>query len=145
MDEINREDRKLQQLREEYRDIYEKLCKLNLQKEVGPNYLYDLVKLTTRLAEYVARNAENVKKEVVVMGGHVIDTGSDAIMEKGIALGISQGISQSIVRVLQCKGEVDKDLCEKIYAESDENTLNQWLQLSAEALSVEEFVHLINQ
>lgn len=148
LDEINKEEEKLQWLRSEYGDIYERLCKLDLHKKVGPNYLYDLIKLTTKLTEYVARDAENVKKEVIIMGGQVIDTGSDAILEKGISMGISmgisQGISQSIVELLQNKGEVNEELREMISIETDGNTLRRWLQLSAKVSSVAEFINQMN-
>ena len=135
LDEINKEDERLQWLRSEYGDIYERLRRLDLHKRVGPNYLYDLVRLTTKLTEYVARNAENVKKEVVVMGGQVIDTGSDTILE----MGISQGKAQSVYELLQCKGEVSDELREIIFAETDGNVLSKWLQLSAKVASIEEF------
>ena len=100
--------------------------------------------LTIRLTEHVARNKESVKKEVTDMGGKVIDTGSDAILEKGISIGISQGISQSIIKLLGCKGEVTKELSDKISMETDEVTLDNWLQLSAKVSSVEEFIEQMN-
>lgn len=144
LDEIDRDKDKLKLLREEYADIYDRLRKLDLHKKVGPNYLYELVMLTIRLTEHVARNKESVKKEVTDMGGKVIDTGSDAILEKGISIGISQGISQSIIKLLGCKGEVTKELSDKISMQTDEVTLDNWLQLSAKVSSVTEFIEQMN-
>ena len=74
------------------------------------------------------------------MGGKVIDTGSEAIMERGI----SQGKAVSILELLEINGELSAELRDKIMAESDEAILSKWLKLSAKVSSVEEFIQQMN-
>lgn len=88
----------------------------------------------------MARDAENIKREVIAMGGKVIDTGSDAIMERGI----SRGKAEFIVELLESKGEVSEALREQIFGEQDINALSKWLKLSAKVHSVEEFIQQMN-
>ncbi len=132
LQEINAEDEKVKQLASEYEDIYRMLIKLDISNTIGPNYLYDLVKLTRKLIEHVARDAENIKREVIAMGGKVIDTGSDAIYRRGKAA--------SILELLEINGEISTELRDRVLAESDEAILSKWLKLSAKVSSVEEFI-----
>lgn len=135
--EINDQDEKLKRMVAEYQEIYTSLLRLDIQRTIGPNYLYDLVKLTRKLIEHVARDAENIKREVIVMGGNVIDTGSDAIFKRGI--------SASIIKLLEHKEEVSPELREQILTENDVDILNKWLELSATVSSVEEFIGQMNK
>ena len=68
-------------------------------EKIDYNYLHDLLSLTTRLIEVVARNTENIKREVSLMGGgKVLEMESEKIYRSGVADGMSQGISQGISR-----------------------------------------------
>ena len=122
------------------------------------NYLHDLLSLTTRLIEVVARNTENIKREVSLMGGgKVLEMESEKIyrsgvadgmsqgisqgISRGISQGISQGISDSILSVLEEYGSVPEDLRQKISNEDNIDILRSWIKLSTHVSSVDEFVN----
>lgn len=127
-------------------------------EKIDYNYLHDLLSLTTRLIEVVARNTENIKREVSLMGGgKVLEMESEKIyrsgvadgmsqgisqgISRGISQGISQGISDSILSVLEEYGSVPEDLRQKISNEDNIDILRSWIKLSTHVSSVDEFVN----
>jgi len=53
--------------------------------------------------------------------------------------GLCQGISQSIISILEVKHEIPDELCIRIKNEKDTERLNMWLKAAALASSVDEF------
>ena len=62
------------------------------------------------------------------------------VRNEGIAIGISQGIADSIIEFLNEYGEVPQSLKDRIYAQKDVSLLKQWNKLSAKVSSIEEFM-----
>ena len=72
-----------------------------------------------------------------------IEIGIDQGIGQGIELGISQGIGQgkqmAILSILADKGELSEDIRETINNEEDVTQLDSWVKLAANVRSVEEF------
>ena len=62
------------------------------------------------------------------------------IKAEGKAEGRAEGRAEGILVLLSAKGTVPPEVEKAIYAQTDMDTLNQWLLLAAGAGSVEEFV-----
>jgi hypothetical protein len=77
MKEINHDDTKRKALVEDYEDIYQRLCIMQETQQIDEDYLYNLVELMNRLIGVVAKDADNVKGEVINMGGRVLELQSD--------------------------------------------------------------------
>jgi hypothetical protein len=77
MKEINHDDTKRKALVEDYEDIYRRLCTMQETQQIDEDYLYNLVELMNRLIGVVAKDADNVKGEVINMGGRVLELQSD--------------------------------------------------------------------
>jgi hypothetical protein len=77
MKEINHDDTKRKALVEDYKDIYRRLCTMQETQQIDEDYLYNLVELMNRLIGVVAKDADNVKGEVINMGGRVLELQSD--------------------------------------------------------------------
>ncbi len=136
---IDEQDEKLKQLTDDYREIYNRLCELEKRNVIDNTYLHDLVGLTCRLIEVVARNTKNITREVVQMGGQVLELESEKILARGISQGISQGKIESILELLQECGTVPETLKKKISSQTDMEVLSKWHKLSARISSIEEF------
>ena len=110
--------------------------RLETLEQIDYNYLHDLVGLTSRLIEVVARDSENIKREVALMGGgKVLEMESEKIHNSGIA----QGIAMSVVMVLSRFGTVSDELKSRVMEEKDEKVIKTWLQLAATVSSISEF------
>ena len=72
IEEINDNKEQLYELVNEYQDIYVKISKLAEINELEDNYLYDIVSLTEKLIDVVAKGKENIRREVNNMGGNVL-------------------------------------------------------------------------
>lgn len=94
--DIDKDEGKLEKLVEDYRDIYERLSLLEENKVIDSNELYNLVELTDMLIDVVAEKADNVRREVMHMGGRVLELKSEKILQQGLKQGIQQGIEQGI-------------------------------------------------
>lgn len=88
---IDSNPEELNGLKEEYYDIYSRLSRLEEMKVIDGEYLHNLVSLTGRLLAVVARDTENVKREVSIMGGQVLELESERILERGKAEGRVEG------------------------------------------------------
>lgn len=145
MKHIDGDAEELNKLRQDYQDIYDRLCKLEEVHEIDYIYLHNLVSLMLKLIDVVARDAHNVKREVSDMGGgRVLELESDRILQKGIERGIKQGIGQgieqSVLSLLEDYGVVSDELKEKICSEKDIEKLKLWLKVAARVSSIEEFM-----
>ena len=108
--------------------------------KIDYNYLHDLISLTSRLIEVVARDNENIKREVILMGGgKVLEMESEKIYNSGVAQGLSQGIVESTLLILEGYGDVPDDLRERICSEQDIEMLKRWCKLASQVDSVGEF------
>ncbi|MBP3474698.1 MAG: PD-(D/E)XK nuclease family transposase [Lachnospiraceae bacterium] len=67
----------------------------------------------------------------------------DYIRDEGIAIGrkegMKEGMSASILTLLENMGEVPADLREKIVSQQDKTVLEQWLLSASEAQNIEQF------
>ena len=145
MKEIDKEEAEVQKLVDDYKDIYNRLLGLEALEQIDYNYLYDLIALTSRLIEVVARDSDNIKREVTLMGGgKVLEMESEKIHSDGISQGMSQGISQgiasSIITVLKRIGQVTDELATCIMNETNADILNNWLDLALNVSSIDEFI-----
>jgi len=136
LNEIEKNEEKLRSLVDDYKDILNRLNGLEAMQQIDYNYLHDLLALTSRLIEVVAKDNISIKREVIkVCGGKVLEMESEKIYNRGI----SQGISGSIIDVIEEYGTVSEELKDKICAQTDVEILKIWLKLAAKVSSIEEF------
>ena len=88
---INQDQEKLQSLLDEYEDI-----RVMLEKELtetGKSELYtDLTKLIIKIADYIFREEDNVRKGIGdIMGGKVLELESERLKAEGKAIGRAEG------------------------------------------------------
>ncbi len=86
---LDTDDEKLKKLLEEYAEIRRCLEKQLLHQ--GKEKVYrDMIELITRIANYVFRESEKVKKGFgEIMGGKVLELESDRLIQRGIEQGIA--------------------------------------------------------
>ena len=142
---IDEEEAELQKIKLEYEDIYNRLCNLENNKEIDYVYLHNLISLMAKLINIVAKDASNVKREVITVGGgRVLELESDRILQRGITQGVSLGelknAMESVVELLEDYGVVSDELKDKIYSQKDISKLKVWLKIAAKVSSIEEFV-----
>lgn len=119
LQQINSQPDRIHYLVQEYNDIYEHLKVLQKDGSLNEKQLHDLIEITECLLNIVAAKADNVKREVTIMGGKVLELESDRLIAKGISEGIAQGISQgitqsisAIMRKLNISFEEACDMCD---------------------------------
>jgi predicted transposase/invertase (TIGR01784 family) len=95
--EYNSNERKLAELKAEYRDILERLDELEQQEVIGAFDKRTIIELSGDVLKEIAQKYENVRKGVGdMMGGALIETSARTILNQGISQGISLGIDQGI-------------------------------------------------
>lgn len=83
---------KQEKLLEEYRGI-EKCLEESLLNQGREEIYRDLIDLIIRIADYIFRKTETIRKGVgEIMGGRVLELPSERLIQKGIEQGIEQGI-----------------------------------------------------
>lgn len=116
LDEIDGNKEELKQLTIEYQDIYDRLCNLEGIKEIDGTYLHHLVNLTDKLVRVVADKKENVKREVIKMGGKVLELEGEIIFkqarEQGLQEGVEQAQANSILKYMDKRGGDFEEACE---------------------------------
>ena len=143
------------EFRETYEDIHSRLKSLEKMKYIDYNYFQQLISLTTMLITIVSKNNPNVVKEVEFMGGGQVIDVKEALLEEfkktwknaglkegreiGIEQGIEQGICDSVMLLLEDKGNIPDELNKKICSEKDIDILKKWTKLAAKVLTIEEF------
>ena len=116
--------------------LYNRLLGLEALERIDYNYLHDLLSLTARLIEVVAKDSVNIKREVVLMGGgKVLEMESEKIYSDGI----SQGMAGSIIKLLERVGSLPDTLYNRISKETDVAVLDRWLMMAPYVSSIEEF------
>jgi hypothetical protein len=94
--EYNSNERKLAELKAEYRKILDRLDKLEQQGVIGAFDKRTIIELSGDVIREIAQNYENVQKGVGdIMGGALIETEARTILNQGIKQGKTQGISET--------------------------------------------------
>ena len=89
--EIANNTERLQELLLEYADIQMQLEKMLCEEEKSVLYA-DLVKLITKISDYILKSEKRVKKKVSdVMGGKVLELESERLIRIGKAEGLAEG------------------------------------------------------
>lgn len=83
LDEINDNKEQLDELVAEYQDIYVKISELAEQNEFDESYIVDVVCLTEKLIDVVAKGKENIRREVNTMGGNILKLDREIWQEDG--------------------------------------------------------------
>lgn len=87
-------EKKIQQLLEEYTIIRRQLDQLSEENEKSSLYI-DLVNLISRIADYIIPDNNPVKERMEdVMGGKILKLRSEELIEEGMARGVAQGMAQ---------------------------------------------------
>ena len=94
--EYNSNERKLAELKAEYRKILDRLDKLEQQGVIGAFDKRTIIELSGDVIKEIAQKYENVQKGVGdIMGGALIETEARTILNQGIKQGKTQGISET--------------------------------------------------
>lgn len=96
-----KDDIKLQEMLEEYREIEKYLEKelLDEGKEVEYRYFIELI---SQIADYIFANVEKAKKGIgKIMGGKVLELETDRIIREGLEKGMQQGMYQGMQQGMQ--------------------------------------------
>lgn len=94
--ELDTDSEKWKELLDEYAKI-EKYLEKNFLEKGNEKAYRDMVELIIRIADYVFRDKEKVKKGFGdVMGGKVLELESDKLIQRGIEQGLKKGIQQGI-------------------------------------------------
>lgn len=96
-----KDDVKLQELLEEYKEIEKYLEKelLDEGKEVEYRYFIELI---SQIADYIFTDVEKAKKGIgKIMGGKVLELETDKIIREGLEKGMQQGMQQGMQRGMQ--------------------------------------------
>ena len=94
--ELDTDSEKWKELLDEYAKI-EKYLEKNFLETGNEKAYRDMVELIIRIADYVFRDKEKVKKGFGdVMGGKVLELESDKLIQRGIEQGLEKGIQQGI-------------------------------------------------
>lgn len=130
-----KDDAKLQEMLEEYRDIEKYLEKelLDEGKEVEYRYFIELI---SQIADYIFTDVENVKKGIgKIMGGKVLELETDRIikesLEKGMQQGMQQGIREVRIKIVTKMLEAQKYTLEEI-SSNTELPLNEIIEIKKE-------------
>ena len=93
---LDTDSEKWKELLDEYAKI-EKYLEKNFLEKGNEKAYRDMVELIIRIADYVFRDKEKVKKGFGdVMGGKVLELESDKLIQRGIEQGLKKGIQQGI-------------------------------------------------
>ena len=93
---LDTDSEKWKELLDEYAKI-EKYLEKNFLEKGNEKAYRDMVELIIRIADYVFRGKEKVKKGFGdVMGGKVLELESDKLIQRGIEQGLKKGIQQGI-------------------------------------------------
>ncbi|MFR3768266.1 MAG: hypothetical protein ACLTWG_10735 [Blautia sp.] len=93
---LDTDSEKWKELLDEYAKI-EKYLEKNFLEKGNEKAYRDMVELIIRIADYVFRDKEKVKKGFGdVMGGKVLELESDKLIQRGIEQGLEQGLEKGI-------------------------------------------------
>ena len=92
--QINADADQLNELKAEYQELYEEIAELAEREEVTRDYLHDIICLTEKITEHIAKDMENVKREVKQMGGNIIKLDREILVEEAEQRGEKVGIEK---------------------------------------------------
>lgn len=106
--------KKLEKLLEEYRGI-EKCLEESLLNQGREEIYRDLIDLIIRIADYIFRKTETIRKGVgEIMGGRVLELPSERLIQQGIEQGIELGEEKQSYRIARAMLEDGELSLEKI-------------------------------
>ncbi len=106
--DLDADSEKMKEIFDEYQKIEKYLEEKFLDRGNEKAYR-DMIELITRIADYVFRDKENVKKGFGdVMGGKVLELESDKLIQKGIEQGIEQGIAMERKKTEAAEEEIQR-------------------------------------
>ena len=117
--QIDSDPNQLSELKAEYQELYEEIVELAEREEIARDYLHDIICLTEKIIEHVAKDLENVKREVKQMGGNIIKLDREILVEDAEERGEELAM-QLIVCMMEdgCSQEnINKVSVDKIYRE----------------------------
>ena len=89
--EINEDANQLNELKAEYQMLYDEIAELAKKEGLARDYLHDIICLTEKIIEHVAKDMENVRREVISMGGNVLKLDREILVENAEERGIQIG------------------------------------------------------
>ena len=96
--QINNDANQLDELKAEYQMLYDEIAELAEREGLARDYLHDIICLTEKIIEHVAKDMENIKREVKQMGGNILKLDREILEEnaekRGKELGMQQGMQQ---------------------------------------------------
>lgn len=94
-EEYEKDERKLEILKQEYEQIKEKLEELLIQKEISEYAKCTILDMSNKVLEHIARKYDSVREGVKsVMGGKVLEYEAKTIKREGIKEGRKEGIRE---------------------------------------------------
>lgn len=122
--EYDDDERKLAELKMEYKDILERLDELERQEVIGAFDKRTIIELSDDVVKEIAKKHENVQKGIgEVMGGALIETSARKLKNEGISEGIKVGIRKLVesLRSLSIPDEtIEAQLVERYQMSKDE-------------------------
>lgn len=98
----NDNERELEELRAEYRNILERLDELEQQGKIGAFDKQTVIELSCNIIKEIARKYENVQKGIGdIMVGPMLETNAREILNQGINQGISETKKEIAIRMLK--------------------------------------------
>ena len=127
---------KLEALKDEYREIIDRLDKLVQDEKLSDFDRNTLIETAEDVINEIAKKYENLRKGIGdVMGGAILDTNARRILNQGRV----EGIADMTISLLDDIGEVPEALSKIIYEQKDIDILRIWIKVAAKAQSIEEF------
>lgn len=119
--ELDTDSEKWKELLDEYAKI-EKYLEKNFLEKGNEKAYRDMVELIIRIADYVFRDKEKVRKGFGdVMGGKILELESDKLIQRGIEKGIQQGIAmeRKNTELVRRKAEAEIQRLKKLLEEQN--------------------------
>lgn len=109
--QINEDANQLNALKAEYQELYEELAEFAEREDISRDYLHDMICLTEKIIEHVAKDMENVKREVKQMGGNIIKLDREILVEEAEERGEERGEKRGEDVAMQLIGLMISDGC----------------------------------
>ncbi len=89
--QINDDANRLNELKEEYQILYDEIMELAEKEGLARDYLHDIICLTEKIIKHIAKDMENVKREVIQMGGNILKLDREILEENAEKRGEQKG------------------------------------------------------
>lgn len=135
--EISKDEEKLLHLKKIYADIVNRLEQLCEAGKLDEYTKVTICEMSKRVINKLAKKYKNIRREVTnIMGGKVLEHEAKRIYQSGE----KSGKAESILELLEEKGNISEDLRNTIYAETSYDILKSWLKAASKAENIEEFM-----